>query len=720
MNQMGGIGLQQLLRERNAMSPEPVNFRQLLNTIFRRKWLILIGATLVAVAVGVVLREVKSVYRASATVMIESKQVNVVSIQDVYGVDTRAPDYFQTQLEVMKSRPIIMSVVDKLKLENNPAFVGPPVREGAAMHDADIVHKYMVNLHIETIPRTQLVSLSFDSPDPQLAAEIVNTHVEAFIENYLATKDAETQSATNWMSGRVEELRQRLSESEAKLQAFKERERLIDIDGFQALPARQLNELTSKLTDAKRDLSQTGNTYAQVVAVRDASLEEKLAIPAIRSDPLVQQLRQTRAEAELNVADLSKRYGALHPKLRAAVAERAAVEQSLSNQVDSVMEALKNEHQALKGQAQSIASAIDSVKTDAQLVGRKGAEYRELMREVETNRQLFDMFYKRVSETTEAGNFDSANAKVIQPALVPIAPNGLPKPVMIALAFVAAMILGALLAILFEMLDRTIKHAVDLERKIGIPLLAYVPLVKLPKKEKEASIAQEFTSHTNREFSEAIRTLRTGVTLSSIHKSQKLVILTSSIANEGKTSIACNLALSFAQAERVLLVDADLRRPSVARELDLPGNWKGLSDLCAGTATFDECVIRGFKPNLDVLPSGGIPHDPQRLLGGETLQTLLQQFKQDYDRVIIDCPPVLPVSDVLLLAAHTEILVYVIKAGSTPISQVNAGVKKFETTAVTLIGAVLNQVNTKRLAEYGEYGGGYYGDYYAANAPATV
>ncbi len=712
MNQKGGIELRHIFRERGTMYPEPIEARQLFNMVLRRKWPILIFAVLATAAAAAVVYRIKPAYRASSTVMIESKQVNVVSIQEVFGVDTKAPDYFENQLEVMRSRPIIDRVTEKLDLNSNPLLSGDDSAPGT-----DIFHWYRKHLRIDVVPRTQLVTVIFDAPDPQLAADIVNAHVQAFIENYRINRDAETRLATSWMSERVEELRKRLSEAEARLQAFRERERLIDIDGFQALPARQINELTSKLTDAKRDLSQTGNDYAQVLAVRDASLKQKLTIPAIRSDQLVQQLRQAHADAELKVAEASRRYGPKHPRMRAALTERASIEQSLENQVNNVMEAIGNQHDALKGQTQSISTAIDSVKTDAQLVARKGTEYRELMREVEINRQLFDMFYKRVSETTEAGNFDTVNARVIEPAMVPLAPRGLPQAAMIAAAFVGAVGLGGLIAIFLELFDRTIKHAIDLERRIGVPLLGYVPRVR---SSKGSSVAQQFGNHKNREFAEAIRTLRTGVKLSSINRQQKLVILTSSIAAEGKTSIACNLALSFAQSERVLLVDADMRRPAVARELGLQGKLPGLAEVCSGTEAFDDCVIRSFKPNLDVLPAGAIPVDPPELLDSPALGALLQRFRKDYDRIVFDCPPVLPVSDVLLLANQPGYVVYVVKTGSTLVSQVKAGVRKFAKTEATLIGAVLNQVDPKTLMAYGEYGGGYYGDYSSPQQSATT
>lgn len=704
MNDLSEFVVSRIKNGGNFSGAEAGKFREYCNTVYRQKWPILILAALVTGVTAFFVRDMLPQYRATATVMIESKEANVVSIQDVYGVDTRAPDYYETQFEIIKSRPVVDAVIKTLGLNKRPDFTGGDTTK--AVDDPILVDRYLAHLKVVPIPRTQLVKISVETTAPDLSAAIVNAHADAFIENYLDTKSNATRTAKEWLGGRLDELKEKLTAAEAKLQAFKEREHLVDVDGVQALPARQLNELSSKLIDAKRDLSQTANTYAQVAAVRDSGLEQKLTIPAIRSDPLIQQLRQARADADLRVAELSKRYGPLHPKMKSAISERTSIEQSLAHQVDSVMEVIKNQHEALKGETQSIVAAIDTAKADVQTVGRKDSEYRSLLREVETNRQLFDLFYKRISETAETSSLDSVNARIVEPASPPLAPSGLQKPMIIGAALMLSLLAGTAVAILAELFSKTIKHGVDIERKIGVPLLAYVPKFN----------AQKSTSGRNaqREFDESLRTLRTGVSLSCLDQKHKLVMVTSSVSGEGKTTIACNLARSFARLEKVLLIDADLRRPSVAKELGVEHKRPGLVELCTGTATIAQCIIRDDRHQIDVLTAGATPPDPQKLLGSQSMQTLLAHFKNDYDRIIIDCPPALPVSDALLLAYISEVLVYVVKAESTKVAQVKAGIQKFKATPATVIGTVLNQVNVKKLAAYGEYGGGYYGDYYGS------
>ncbi len=712
---------------------EEIDLRQYWNVLRRRKWVILGLAVAVTTIAALVVFAIKPVYRATTTVMIESKEANVVSIQDVYGLDTRGQEYYQTQFEILKSRPLAEKVVTRLQLATTPEFAKDPAAKpfwsswlslpekeemfGPRDEQALVVNHYKDLLQVSPVPKTQLVKVSFESHDPEQASAIANAHAQAFIESHLEAKESMSRSASEWMSGRLDELRLKLTAAEGRLQAFKEREHLVDVEGIQGLPARELNELTTKLVDARRDLSQANNAYTQVNQVRGASLDDKLTIPAIKSDALVQQFRQAHAEADLKVAELSKRYGAQHPKMKAAVSERDAAERALAHQVDSVMEAIRNEHDVARGQAQAIAAAMDTAKSDVQLVGRKDSEYRALLREVETSRQLYDLFYTRISETNESGDLASANARVIEPASVPLQPVKPQKKMVIVLTFVLTLMLAVMLAFLLEMLDNTVKHATDVEQKLGVQLLGLLPLLRKKRKAHE-SIGLEFTHIDTPAFGEAIRTVRTGVTLSSLDKAQKLIMVTSSVSGEGKTSVSCNLALAFAQVERVLLIDADMRRPSVAKEFGLDRSQSGLSDLCAGTVNATECIVRNNEYKLDILTAGMVPPNPQELLGSRRLQSVLANLKENYDRVIIDCPPVLPVSDALLLANLVDMLVYVVKADATSVTQIKSGIQQIKRTPVSIAGVVLNQVDTVKLSAYGEYGGGYYYGGYAADKAA--
>ncbi|HEY3699400.1 MAG TPA: polysaccharide biosynthesis tyrosine autokinase [Spongiibacteraceae bacterium] len=706
-----------------AMRGEEVDLRRYWSMVYRRKWSILAFSLAAAAAAAGISSLLDPIYRASATVMIEAQQANVVTIQDVYGMEDRGQEYYQTQFEILKSRPLAEKVVKHLDLTQQPEYlpVPPPfwkrwlpVQEKKAALDRNtaVVNRYEDILRITPIPKTQLVTISYDAKDPALAAAVVNAHAQAFIESYMEAREAMTRSASQWMSSRVDELKQKLNESEQKLQIFKEREHLVDVDqGLQSLSSHELNELTTKLIEARRALSENRNSFDQVNDVRSASLDEKLAIPAINSDPLIKQFRQARATAELQVAELSKRYGPLHPKMKAAISERDSAVAALTSHIDSVMDSIKNQQDALQGQARAIASAMDDTKAQVQSIGRKESEYRSLMQEVDTNRQLFDLFYKRITETKETGDLDTAHARVIEPAETPTEPASPKKTLITALAFIAALIVGIVGALLSETLDNTLKNAEDVDNKLGLPLLGLVPFLKRPRKFGK-HIGHEYLDNSDRKFGEAIRTLRTAVTLSNLDAGHKLVMVTSSVGDEGKTTIACNLALAFAQLEKVLLIDADMRRPSIANEFAISSNQPGLSALCARTAGFTDCIVRKTGENLDVLVAGDIPPNPQELLASQKFRLLLNKLAERYDRIIIDCPPVLPVSDALLLANAVSAAIYVVRADKTSVAQVKRGIDQLRRTRVDIIGIALNQTDMRKLETYDDYGGAYTGRNY--------
>src|SRR5690606_30198579 len=398
-----------------APHEEEMELRNVAAALGRRKWSILFFALLVAVIAGLIAYAMAPVYRASTTLLIEAEAPNVVSITDVYGGDARTQQYFETQFEILKSRPLAEKVVDRLDLASKPEFtMQPPAWRGwldvwmekwgraekvaeptktlpeAGLPETEIVNRYSRRLSIAPTPKTQLVSVSFEASDPALAAEVANSHAQAYIENYLEQRESMTRSASQWLTGRAEELRGHLSESEKKLQAFKESEHLLDVDtGIQALPARELNELSTKLIESQRLLAENSNVFEQVQMARYSSLDQKLAIPAVGADPLVKQFRQARATAELKVAEIENRYGQQHPAMQSALAERKEAERSLAQQVESVMASIENQQNVLEGQTRAVASALNRTKATVQSVSRKESQYRALMQEVETNRELY-------------------------------------------------------------------------------------------------------------------------------------------------------------------------------------------------------------------------------------------------------------------------------------------------------------------------------------------
>lgn len=725
------------LRELNALPvregwgrEDDLDLRHYWNVIDRRKWAILGLACVVSVITLLVCLAITPIYQATATLMIESKGANLVSIEEVYGLDTHAQQYYETQFEILKSRPLAERVIVGLGLTQSPEFVGdepeaddagpsglarwlPFLAAGGPETRLDPVYEltepYLKRLTIAPVRDTQLVHVRFEAADPTLAANIANAHSEAYIESMLDARMDMTQSAASWMTRRLEDLRNNLRESETRLQAYREREELVDVEGLQSLPAREIDELTSRLIEVRRSVSQTKTAYLQVKQLRGASVKELGSLPGVLNDALVQTFRQATAEAEIRVAELGKRYGPRHPKMIAAQSELAAANESLARHIDSVADSIHSQYEEAQAEELSLNAALEDAKDRYHVVGRKGSELRALQQEVESNRQLYEMFYNRIKETSQTNDMQSASARVIAPAIMPMDPEKPDKKLFVVLAFVVSLVLGVVAAFLLDALDNTVKSAEDVEQKLAQPLLGMLPLVDVPEGGEDIPL---FPDKEGSGYAEAMRTVRTGIALSNLDNPYRTVMVTSSVAGEGKTTTSVNLAMTFSRMERVLLIDADMRRPSVSRKLDLPRAHAGLAELVAGSAQPEDAIVPMAEGRFDVIAAGVIPPNPLELLSSQRLRALLDDLGAQYDRIIIDCPPLLPVSDARVIATYVDSVVYVVKADSTSVNRVKIGLGHLAQTRAPVTGIVINRLDMRKAEKYSDYGYGAYHESY--------
>ena len=718
------------MQDERELEADSIDWRRIWRVVRRRKWAILSLAFISSLLTALVVYAMTPIYSATALVYIQSSQANIVSIEEVYGVDTRHQNYYNTQAEILKSRPIAAKVIDTVGAPPEVApsgirglmfdwqsllpFKAPEPPGGSIDFDPREAHidNYLEHLSIEPVPYTQLVKVGYDSADPRQAAAYANAHAAAYIDSILDARLSVTQSASSWMGKRVEELRKNLQNSEAQLQAYREQEKLIDVQGYQALPSLEINDLTSRLVNARRRLSGTKIAYLQVYGNESGAIE---SVPAVLENSAVQQFRAVQALAEQQVAELGKRYGPKHPKMIAAQSELAEATQNLEAQQRDVTGGIRAEYLAAQAEVAALEADLSGAKQQYQEVSRKGSDLAGLQREVETNRQLYELFYNRMRETAQTGDLESVNARVVQPAAAPRFPSEPNKERAVVLAFLLSLLAGIGAAFLLERLNDTIRNSADVEEKVGLPLLGMVPLLTgMSRKQAELALLND----TEKSFGEAIRTIRTGISLSSLDKPHKIILVTSSVGAEGKSTVAMNLALAFAQVERVLLLDADMRRPSVARNLNLDRSQPGLSELLAHQASIKECVRYLEEYKLDVLKTGLIPPDPLELLSSDAVSRLIKVLRHSYDRVIIDSPPILPVSDSAVLSTHADSLVYVIKSDSTSIDQIKNGLSQLQRFNAPITGVVVNQLNVREAERHSDYG--YYGGYYEDDKSDTA
>jgi exopolysaccharide transport family protein len=696
--------------------------------VARNKWRIAALVIAVGALAALFAQSLPHVYRATATVLIEPNKQKIVSIEDVYSVAAGMNrEYYQTQYEILKSRELAASLVKKLKLAEHPAFdprhqpapfwhawlpagfieaPAPAPRAAPATEEADpgLIRAVQAGLGVQLVRNSQLVRVSFDSTHRELAAQVPNALAEVYIEADLQARMQMTQRAMTFINGQVGELRKKLKESEDSLQAFRDRERIIDAKGLaQSGATRQIEDLTRQLGEARTRRAEAETTYNQVTSAVRAGAAALETLPAIQKQPLVIRFREAETDAQKRVNEASRRYGAEHPKMIAAESELKSARENLRQQIASVAQTVTRELEVARANEQAVERALNAVKTDIASLNRKEFQLASLEREVQNNRQLYEMFIQRLKETNISEAMQTANARVIDPAMVPHIPYGPNKRFIVGAALAFALLLAVALALLLERLDNTVKTTHEVEQRLGVPSLGVVQYARVKRGQRLERI---FLDEPQTSVAEAIRTVRSAVMLSALDSPKKIVLVTSSLPEEGKTTIAANLALALGQVKKTLLIDADMRRPQIGRILGGQQALLGLSELCAGTAKPEQCIYPIAESQVSVMPSGKIPPNPQELLASQRFEEMLRSLTEQFDMVVLDSPPLQLVSDALVLSRLASEVVYVIKADDTPYPLARRGVRKLLRVNAPVVGAVLNQLDiVKADRYYGEYSG---------------
>ncbi len=687
------------------------------------KKIIALAAVITILTVLVVL-SLTPKYSATTTLLIESEEARILSIEEVYGMPGKSSEYLLTQFEILKSRALAQRVVKELKLVNvvefNPYHAAHgkkfAIKEfimgaGEAPTQEQILAKtvdtFWAAISISPVRKTQLVKISVESESAQMAAIASNAVATAYIQSQLEAKVGLTKQAVDWLSERMGGLKTRLNDSENQLQAYRDKNQLVDVKGVNTLVAKELDRITEKLVDARSKKLEYQSTFQQLQAITEVNLASLSNLPVILRHPLVTKLGESESTAALKVAELSKRYGPKHPRMIAAQSDLQAVQASLLKQMKRLASGIENDFLVAKTQEASLEKAFQKVKSSVQNINRTEFALNGYVREVSGNRALYDTFLKRIRETSETGSLQTANARIIDPAVKPTNPVKPKKKLIVMLALVVSLMFGVALAFLLDALNATIKNAEDIDHKLGFALLGILPLLKGQKDKIDVNLEpnkapiRAFMHGDNAGFKESVRTLRTGLTLASLEAPVQVMLFTSTVPGEGKTTTSANLAAAYGQMEKVLLIDADMRRPTVAKQLNLAAGSKGLSNAVAYPETLDESVHTIEDLGIDVMPSGPIPPNPLELLASKNFNDVLEKLKDRYDRIIIDSAPTHIVSDAAYLSTLVDGVVYVVKADSTNDKLVKSGLKRLDDSNARILGVVLNQLDLEKEAKYG-------------------
>jgi capsular exopolysaccharide synthesis family protein len=719
-----------------SVEDDSVDLREYLYVFDKYKWFIAGVTITLGLIAAIIVLLMDPVYRSTATVLIEQKTPNIVSIDDIYKQPEVVAEYFETQAQILRSRELAGQVIRRLGIDRHPEFDPTIEPEGINLNPVkwirslvardegpkgenwvrnQLYERFLGSLNVTPLPNSQLLSISFEAKDAELAAKVPNTLAEVYVENIRSGRLEVTRQATDWMTERLDELREAVRQSEQALQEYREQENLVDVEGVYSVAAQELDQLTAELVDARRQLSDAEALYNQVMALKGRPPEDFASIPAVLEDPSVQRAREVFNEAERTRSELADRYGPRHPRMVAANAKYEAARRSLQSQVQSVVDSIAKRYEVARSRERELSRAMADARSEAKGINRKQERLRTLQADVDSNRQLYETFLNRIKETTATSDLQPANARVVDPAIIPTEPVK-PKRKLIVLI---AMFLGGsgslVLSFLIEGLDNTLKDSLDAEAKLHLPVLGILPRLDIWIN-KDRRALRYYTDHQQTGFSENIRSIRTALLMTRVDERKKVVLITSGAPGEGKSAVSINLALALGQVGKTLLVDADMRRPSVAKVFGLGRKRPGLSELIAGTVRPEQCICHMKDWHLYILPAGGLPPDPLELLSSQRFAQLIRQLKSQFDYVVVDSAPVIAVTDALIISKHVDAVIYVIKADDSPYQMALDGTRRLRRVEAPLIGVVMNQVvePARKPGRYGYYQPDYF-TYYGYN-----
>jgi capsular exopolysaccharide synthesis family protein len=655
-------------------------------------------------------------YKATVQLLIERQAPRLLAQEPGAAEYAVNEEFYQTQYKLLESRALAKNVIDKLQLKNNPVyaaiFQGLPANADEALKqqaEESLVGVIVREVEVTPIRQSSLVDVSFFAPDPKLAAQVVNTIAQCFIQQSLDLKFAASQEGADWLQQKMTEARKKLEDSEAKLNEYKKEQNIVTTEDKETLTAQNLEQLNKDLLTAQTQRMEAETRFQEVSQGRP--------IPQVLNNPLIQTLKGQEAKLIADQSELSRKFGASHPRMIQINNELAATRGKIGAEMSQIIQAIKNEYQMAKNQEENLKAALNAQKQSSQNMSDRSIQYRVLLRDVETNRALYENVLKGFKTVTTNENMPASNIRIVYPATVPEAPFYPRKIRNILIASVLGVVCGIALALGLEHLDTTLKTPEEVEGWLEIPNLAMIPHLEASAGNPVQEFQELIVHHgSHPQASEAYLGLRTSILFSTPDQAPRILLVTSSMPLEGKSMTAVNLATALAKAEpSVLLVDCDLRRPSLHTLFQVPLE-PGLSNFLVGDVN-ELPLVETLVPNLLVMPAGKIPPNPSELLQSARMQKFFALALEKFGRVVVDSPPLLSVTDAAILATMVEGVLLVIKAEGAPRKAVIQARNILAEVKAPLLGAVLNNIPVHRKG-YGYYYGQYYRyhSYYAADS----
>jgi succinoglycan biosynthesis transport protein ExoP len=689
----------------------------------KHQWLILTFLLTVVTVVTIASFKMKPVYEAAARVEVDKESQGMQPFQDENSYDEYVDmdNYLETQTKILESETLALQTIRSLDLSRYPEFGGTSSATAFGQGGANpkwpaILGAFLGSLTVKRVPNSRLIEVRFDAEDPQLAAQVVNSHLQNYIElNFKSKYDATTQ-ASNWLSAELEELRIKVEKSEDARLAYERQNQIWQIDEKQDITTQKLADLSKAVTEAQTDLAQK-EALSRMAAAGNVD-----ALPAARDSAVIQDLFKRKADIDQSYADALNQYGPNFPKVQRLAEQQKQMSDELARAERVIEDGVQQDYNTARSHVELLQVALDKQKADANDLAEKLVQYHILEHDAEANKQLYDGLLQKLKEAGITAGLRSSNIRIVDPALVPSSPSRPQKARNISLAFLVGIIGGVGLAIFREYLDNTVKSPDDIEALSGLPSLAVVPT--LPGLNGHHGRLSRFTRDTaertdegprvellsyvqpKSQISEAFRALRTSLLLSQADHPPQVILVTSALPREGKTTAAVNLAVTLAQlGDRTLLMDSDMRKPGIRRALNMTGGKDvGLSSYLAGVRSLDEVLIpHPAISNLTALTTGPVPPSPADLLSSLRMREGIAELRRRFKFIVIDSPPIMAATDAVILSAQTDGVLMVVRSGETPKEAFTRARDLLAAVKCRMLGVVLNAVDSSAPDYYYSY-----------------
>ena len=729
-----------------------IDVKQHLRTIYRHRRLAVAAFAIPAVMAFVYAFTATPVYRATARLLIEPDDPNVVAFQEVITRRNQGanPNVQTTQRDMLQSRSLARAVLDQLGLWEHPEFGrGPDERfdalraagrtlsslrwailpspspqddpaDAESRAESRAISMLQDKLGVSGGRNSRVMRLTFSAFDGRLAADVVNAVAQLHVERDREFRNTSSRDASRWLQQRIGEQRETLEASERALQRYREEHGAVAVEDRQTIIVRELENLHSAVTTATMARVESEARYRDLQAAQDDP-ESLGRFPEILRNEIIQQQRLTLASLRRDRSRLADELGPRHPDMISVESSIRDAEERLQNEVLAVVDSLRIEFQVASSQERQLAAELDRQTQEALALDRTGIEYGVLRREAESDRSLYESLLQRAAETGVASDLETSNIRILDAAEAPLRPFRPRRQLILLVGLLSGALLAVGLVFGIEYADDRIKNPEDLKTRLNAPYLGMVPDVSAevassgrptgPGNESPGPLLSAEGSPES--FTESIRSLRTAVIFSAATEGCRSVVLTSTIPAEGKSCTSVNLAIALAQTGmRTLLVDADLRNPRQHSYFGVDLE-PGLSNRLAARTEESEVIRETSVANLCLVTAGRRPPDPGELLGSKLFAGFLKSCRERFDWIIVDTTPILPVADATLVARTVGDVLFVVGTRTTSWRSAADAMAKLQQLDVRVLGTVLNKADLERHAYYySRYYGREYSRYY--------